>query len=242
MKCTSKNKCTSLARSESEPQQISWVLCPLQQHSSRIAASHSSITGPHPAHTFPWLPGIKPVTPVCFSRHSTCSGEEAKWWTVAMSPCLCAWQSSSQPPLCSHQEMSFSNSVSNALNSSRLSSDKAKRKRAQLLAIASTSLAAFTVFLHLFLHFDFPFAEISYNVKMTSALVKCGFENETTEQNLQGDALLSVHALHRWATVFPNVHRSHKFSHAKIDESSPGWMFLCVSMCICVCAYMSVEK
>lgn len=99
--------------------------------------------------TFPLLPGTKPVTPVCFCRCRSCSSGEAKMWTVAMSPCLCSWQSSSQPPLSLPQEMSFSNSVSNALNFSLLPSYKIKRKRDQLLAMASTS-RAFSVFLHLF--------------------------------------------------------------------------------------------
>ncbi len=114
---------------------------------SNIAASHSSITAWHPVHTFPLLPGITPVTPVCNCRRSVCSGREAKLWTVAVSHCLCAWQRSSQPPLHSHQEMSFSNSFSNALNSSLLSSDKARSKRDPLLAFASAPLAL-TVCLH----------------------------------------------------------------------------------------------
>lgn len=137
----------SMVKAQAEPQ-ISSVLFPkaLPLCCSSGAASHSSITGPHPAHTFPSLPGIKPVTPVCFSRRSAYSSGEAEWWTVAVSRCLCAWQFSSQPPLCSHQEMSFSNSFSNALNSSLLSSDKAKSKE----------ISFFAVFLHL-LHFYFPF-------------------------------------------------------------------------------------
>lgn len=101
----------------------------LQQLSTDVAASHSSITHWHPAHTFLLLPGIRPVTPVRISRHNTRSSGEAKWWTVAVSHCLCAWQCFSQPPLCSHQEMSFSNSFSNALNSSLFSSDKAKSQK-----------------------------------------------------------------------------------------------------------------
>lgn len=148
MSCTPANKYAFPAGSKHKLRHRSVsVVCPkaLQQRSSGVAASHSSITGLHPAHTFPLLPGIKPATPVCLSRHGACSSGEAKWWTVAVSHCLCAWQCSSQPPLCSHQEMSFSNSFSNALNSSLLSSDKAKSRRDLLLACASTPLA-FTVF------------------------------------------------------------------------------------------------
>lgn len=131
----------------------SWIIDQLgsfpQMLFSYIAASHSSITGWHPAHTFPLLPGIRPVTPICISRRCACSSGEAKLWTVAVSHCLCAWQCSSQPPLCSHQEMSFSNSFSNALNSSLLSSDEAKSKRDPLLVFASTPLA-WAAFLHFF--------------------------------------------------------------------------------------------
>lgn len=76
-----------------------------------------------------------------FSRQTVCNSGEAEGWTVAVSLCLYAWQSSSQPSLCSHQEMSFSNPFSNALNSSLLSSNKAKSKRDSLLAVAATSRA-----------------------------------------------------------------------------------------------------
>lgn len=154
----------------------------VQQCPAGIAASHSSITGPHPAITFPLLPRTKPVTPVCFCRCRTCSSGEAEKWTVAMSRCLCSWQSSSRPPLSLPQEMSFSNSVSNVLNFSLLSSYKIKRKRDQLLAMASTC-RAFALFFRLFF-----FHTSTHIAKTTSALVKCNFENETTKQNLQGDA------------------------------------------------------
>lgn len=123
----------SEVKTQAEPPISSFFfLNALQQRPPGVAASHSSITGRHPAHTFPSLPGIRPVTPVRISRYVACSSGEAtayKRWTVAVSHCLCAWQRSSQPPLCSHQEMSFSNSFSNALNSSLLSSNKAKSKK-----------------------------------------------------------------------------------------------------------------
>lgn len=94
------------------------------------------------AHTFPLLPGIRPVTPVCLSRHSACSSGEAKW-TVAVSHCVCAWQSSSQPPLGSHQEMSFSNSFSNLRTSFHPVSPATKLKALLLLhvEIAKTTSA-----------------------------------------------------------------------------------------------------
>lgn len=90
-----------------------------------VPAGHSQITNWYPAHTFPSLPGMKPVRPVWCNRHSACGRGEAKWGTLAVSHCLVAWLSCSHPPLCSHQEMYFSNSFSSTRNSSTLSSDKA---------------------------------------------------------------------------------------------------------------------
>lgn len=98
--------------------------------SSCSAANHSSITGPAAAHSFTSRLSVLAVST------APAGARDSEWPTVADSGrlrasepgCLPSFLPSSRP-LCSHQEMSFSSSVSSALYSASLSNNKDRIER-----------------------------------------------------------------------------------------------------------------
>lgn len=98
--------------------------------SSCSAANHSSITGPAAAHFFTSRLSVLAVST------APAGARDSEWPTVADGGRLCASEPGCLPsflpssrPLCSHQEMSFSSSVSSALYSASLSNNKDRIER-----------------------------------------------------------------------------------------------------------------